>query len=132
MGNGYSTGTVGKWHLTITTDECAALDDSVDSDLWLRCVDKVKDMGFSFVDAYFFSNIPSNEYFSHNPEWMVSQSQRFIQQAISDGNPFFLYFASTLTHSPDIKEALTEHTMDESPRGSLNALGELPDDTLMR
>ena len=52
--------------------------------------------------------LKENEYFSHNPEWMVAEAQNFVAEAIERDQPFFLYFASTLVHTPDVVVALTE------------------------
>ena len=63
---------------------------------------------------------------------MVSQSQRFIDEAVDvENKPFFLYFASTLAHSPDVETALTSFSSTDSPKGTLTG-DEVPDDTAMR
>eukprot|EP01084_Bolivina_argentea_P077430 140441_1 len=99
----YYTAAVGKWHLMSSTDNgheygCDALSHSQNHVLYEQCTSAVKEQGFDFVDAWYVSNIAENSYYSHNPEWMVSQSQRFINQAVNvEHKPFFLYFAATLT-----------------------------------
>ena len=73
----------------------------------------------------------SNPDFSHNPEWMVSQAQRFIDEAVNQRQqPFFLYFAATLVHGPDASDALKDYDYSETPKGTLSQ-SELPDDTAM-
>ena len=119
--NPYYTGMVGKWHLMPANDNgynygCSALADSVNATLYALCTDIVKEFGFDFVDAFYYENIEGDA-FSHNPEWMVSQSQLFIEEAQSRDQPFFLYFASTLTHAPDAQDALNNHDYYESPKG---------------
>ena len=63
-------------------------------------------------------------------EWMVSQSQKFIREAQANNKPFFLYFASTLTHAPDVKAALNDFSYLDSPKGQLTG-EDIPDDTSM-
>ena len=64
--------------------------------------------------------------------FQVSRTQAFIDQAVDvEEKPFFLYFASTLTHSPDVYDALSEWTYTDSPKGTLTG-DEVPDDTTMR
>ena len=46
---------------------CNALDDSQDATLYSQCTSSVKEQGFDFVDAWYYSNIATNPYFSHNP-----------------------------------------------------------------
>ena len=45
----------------------------------------------------YYENI-NGEAFSHNPEWMVSQSQLFIEEAQAQDQPFFLYFGFNQPH----------------------------------
>ena len=92
----------------------------------------MKSVGSHFVDSWYIQHIVSNNYFSHNPEWMVSRSQRFIDEAVDvENKPFFLYFASTLAHSPDVGTALRSFSSTDSPKGTLSG-DEVPDDTAMR
>ena len=126
--NGYYTGMVGKWHLLTPSDNgywygCGDLDSSYDSDLYTKCTDIVKESGFDFVDGWYHSNILDNNYFSHNPEWMVSRAQHFINDAVNVLNkPFFLYFASTLSHSPTVDDALQSYSSSWTPKGLFNLL----------
>eukprot|EP01083_Nonionella_stella_P181145 647897_1 len=130
----YYTGMVGKWHLRGSDSRlgCSDLNEIADADLYEQCTDLVKQQGFDFVDAFYDANIDSdNEYFSHNPEWMVSQSQTFVDHAVNvEQKPFFLYFASTLTHTPAIKDALLNFSFVDSPKGRLNG-DDIPSDTAM-
>merc|ERR1719464_1695987 len=119
--NGYLTGTVGKWHLLDTTDNgynygCSQLASTGNAELYQRCTSIVKGQGFSFVDGWYYSNNVEGSTFSHNPEWLVSRSQAFIDEAVAEQKAFFLYFASTLTHSAgDVFTALTEYTCADTP-----------------
>lgn len=130
----YYTGMVGKWHLMPANDNglnygCSELADTANSTLYGLCTDIVKSFGFDFVDGWYYENIEGDA-FSHNPEWMVSQSQRFIEEAQALDRPFFLYFASTLTHSPEVVDALNNHDFLESPKGTLSG-SDVPNDTAM-
>lgn len=91
--SGDVSGMVGKWHLSPYEDDgldCLSLDETPDADKWDACTAVVKDLGFAFVDAWFYSNIVQNADFSHNPEWMVERSQAFIEEAQTLEKPFFL------------------------------------------
>ena len=131
----YYTGFVGKWHLMSADDNgknfgCEDLQDSQDIDLYRDCTRIVTGQGFEFVDAYYHSNIGDNQFFSHNPEWMLQQAQLFMDDAIDRDSPFFLYFSSTLTHEPNVLHALTNFTNRDTPKGLL-AVPQAPKDTGM-
>ena len=96
-----------------------ALAGTYNLELYENCTNLIKEVGFDFVDAAYHSNIDANPYFSHNPEWMVHESQKFINTAITNKQPFFLYFAATLTHDPDIETALFNHSAAWTPKGEL-------------
>ena len=136
--NGYYTGAVGKWHLMSTNDNghnlgCSALESGADTTLYDSCSAIVKESGFDFVDAFFYGNIVENDDFSHNPEWIVSRAQAFIDEAVDvEDKPFFLYFASTLVHGglSGLFDALTAGNYRDSPKGILTG-DEVPDDTTM-
>merc|ERR1719385_706710 len=137
--NGYYTGTVGKWHLLTSDDNgydlgCSQLASTGDASLYSECTDIVKEGGFDYVDGWYYSNVVSGGDFSHNPEWLVSRAQHFIDSALEeeeDTKPFFLYFASTLTHdSGDVFTALHDYSYTDSPKGTLSG-DEVPDDTTM-
>jgi len=64
--------------------------------------------------------------FSHNPEWMVSQSEKFLTDAIErKEKPFYLYFANTLANMPDVEVALTQYSFLDTPKGELRS-NEIP------
>ena len=64
-------------------------------------------------------------------QWMVSQAQRFIDEAVNiRQQPFFLYFAATLVHGPDVSDALNNFDYSMTPKGVLGG-DEIPDDTAM-
>ena len=120
----YTTGIIGKWHLMTSDDNgnnygCETLEETPNATLWELCTAIVKTQGFDFVDAYYHSNIKSNPYFSHSPEWMVQKSQEFIDSAITNDQPFYLYFAATLTHTPSTMDSLVNFTAAHTPKGIL-------------
>jgi len=121
----YHTGMVGKWHMmdddSSKTVGCGLLDSEPDADLYEVCTEIVKsEMDFDFVDAWFHGNINKNNFFSHNPEWMVERSQAFIEEARVLGKPFFLYFAATLVHTPEVMQALQKYDCADTPKGTLS------------
>ena len=64
-------------------------------------------------------------------QWMVSQSQRFIDEALDvEQKPFFLFFGSTLTKVTNTYESLFDNSYLDTPKGTLVG-AEVPDDTLM-
>ena len=136
--NGYYTGAVGKWHMMPGDDNgynigCSALEDGADATLYDDCTAIVKEQGLDFVDAFYYGNIEDVEDFSHNPEWISSRANAFIDEAVDvEDKPFFLYAASTLVHGSvgDLFDALTTRNYTESPKGILVG-DEVPDDTTM-
>ena len=122
--SGYFTGMVGKWHMMPEDDmghnlDCAALELFPNADLYEECKDILKEVGFDHVEAFYYGNVKTNNYFSHNPEWMVDEAQKFLDEAMNRDAPFFLYFASTLVHSPDVGPALTKYGCEDTPKGKL-------------
>eukprot|EP01084_Bolivina_argentea_P067819 123444_1 len=136
--NDYSTGMVGKWHLMTPDDnghnyECYRVDQGADEILYDVCKDILKTQGFDFVDGYYHENIhPNNPDYSHNPEWMVSVSQEFIDVSIEEEKPFFLYFSTTLAHVPNIyiEDVFSNYNSRQTPGGLLYA-DDIPNDTGM-
>jgi len=126
--NGYYTGLVGKWHMMPNDDMghpsfgCADLESQPNEDKYNQCKDLLKDVGFNSIGGWYYGNIKNNQYFSHNPEWMVKESADFIETAIGQDKPFFLYFASTLTHTPFVagnNGALAKFDPVDTPAGKL-------------
>lgn len=59
--------------------------------------------GFDFADRLYNTNANANgpgELSHHNMEWITEGALEFIDQAVAQERPFFLYFATTLPHTP--------------------------------
>lgn len=113
---GYTTGFVGKFHLTskldfpefykgkhkwidIPKDASPGPKASAEfkhNELWMRRY--LKTLGFSWAKNVYPENIHS-PYSSHNPEWTTVAALEFIEEN-RDG-PFYLHLCSTLLHGPD-------------------------------
>ena len=113
---GYTTGFVGKFHLTSNLDfpefykgkdkwinipknarpgpETSA--QFKHNERWMRRY--LKELGFSWAKNVYPENTPS-PYSAHNPEWTTVAALEFIE-ANKDG-PFYLHLCSTLLHGPD-------------------------------
>merc|ERR1740123_935171 len=125
---------VGKWHLANSDYEiCDVLDRTANATLYEYCIGVPKQAGFDFVDAYYPNNIASDsQSFGHNPEWMLHEAQRFINQSVNgeEPKPFFLYFSHTLTHEPWVYDSLFRFSIRDTPTGELVG-SDIPTDTGM-
>ena len=113
---GYTTGFVGKFHLTskldfpelykgkdgwidIPKDAKAGPNTSVQfkhNERWMRRY--LETLGFSWAKNVYAENLHS-PYSAHNPEWTTAAALEFIEEN-RDG-PFYLHLCSTLLHGPD-------------------------------
>jgi arylsulfatase A-like enzyme len=113
---GYTTGFVGKYHLTskldfpefykgkdgwidIPKDASPGAETSAQfkhNERWMRRY--LQTLGFSWAKNVYPENIHS-PYSSHNPEWTTVAALEFIEEN-KDG-PFYLHLCSTLLHGPD-------------------------------
>lgn len=113
---GYTTGFVGKYHLTsdldfpefykgknkwinIPKDASPGPETSAQfrhNERWMRRY--LQTLGFSWAKNVYPENIHS-PYSSHNPEWTTVAALEFIEEN-KDG-PFYLHLCSTLLHGPD-------------------------------
>ena len=67
--------------------------------------DEMKGYGFDFVDGFYSANLKElqNDALNvHNLDWNVSKALDFLDQSQGgeSGQPFFLYFSTTLHHGP--------------------------------
>ncbi len=113
---GYTTGFVGKFHLTseldfpefykgkdrwirIPKDARPGPETSAQfrhNERWMRRY--LESLGFSWAKNVYPENVRS-PYSSHNPEWTTVAALEFIEEN-KDG-PFYLHLCSTLLHGPD-------------------------------
>ena len=113
---GYTTGFVGKYHLTskldfpefykgkngwidIPKDASPSPETSAQfkhNERWMCRY--LQTLGFSWAKNVYPENI-HNPYSSHNPEWTTAAALEFIEEN-KDG-PFYLHLCSTLLHGPD-------------------------------
>lgn len=113
---GYTTGFVGKFHLTsdvdfpefykgknkwinIPKDASPGPETSAQfkhNELWMRRY--LQTLGFSWAKNVYPENV-RKPYSTHNPEWTTVAALDFIEEN-KDG-PFYLHLCSTLLHGPD-------------------------------
>jgi arylsulfatase A-like enzyme len=121
---GYTTGMVGKWHLT-KPDEASF------QDPYPKQTAFVKQSGFDFVDALYINNMCECDYpvcltFTHNMEWLLDRALHFMDGAMLKQLPFFLYFAPTVPHRPTVEDALLgRYSPDATPAGTLARLPDI-------
>lgn len=113
---GYTTGFVGKFHLTsdldfpefykaenkwieIPKDASPGAEASAQfkhNERWMRRY--LETLGFSWAKNVYPENI-RKPYSSHNPEWTTVAALEFIEE--NKDRPFYLHLCSTLLHGPD-------------------------------
>lgn len=71
-------------------------------------ITSVKKAGFTDDGGTWYSNMNGDLpfSFSHNLEWAVNKSLTAVDSALDNGEPFFLYFAATVPHNPNLQDAL--------------------------
>jgi arylsulfatase A-like enzyme len=122
---GYTTGMVGKWHLTPSNETGGNYGDA-----YTDQQAQVRQSGFDYVDGLYISNLNTCTddctSFTHNMEWVTEKALEFMNGAIEASTPFFLFFNPTMPHTPHVKEAL-DGTFDEygTPAGTLTSLPDL-------
>lgn len=108
---GYRTGVAGKWHLS--------LGGSKRWSQYQKCVEDVKETGWTFADGLYMADIERYFGFSHNPEWVSDRALSFIQDSVTARSPFLLYYNPTLPHGPPAAKALAV-PMRNTPSGQLD------------
>lgn len=119
---GYTAGMVGKWGLTSQADDA---DYDIPYPDLVSLVQRLA--GFDFVDGLYIQNqnmctAEICSQFSHNMEWQIESALRFMDGAMRQDLPFFLYFAATLPHhSPEASDALLGlFNSSQTPAGVLS------------
>ncbi|MCD6287964.1 MAG: sulfatase-like hydrolase/transferase [Candidatus Hydrogenedentes bacterium] len=113
--NGYATGLVGKYHVGPDMDETECTkyglhyipknceySDEINrymSENEMRYRQLVMDRGFTWAKHIYWQNLKDPFHF-HNPEWTAAAALEFIEKH-KDG-PFYLYYATTLLHGPNM------------------------------
>lgn len=134
---GYTTGFTGKWHLGFNVpggfaDVPSGADATDPADPGLiatlkenqqRMSTYLQTLGFDYAKNIYGGNPNDSQQLKkaklniHHQEWLTQAAFEFIE-ANQDG-PFFLYYAATLTHTPDNAESL-ERDPRLSPVGLLD------------
>ena len=110
----------GKWHLS---PNIASKQSMHTPEMWPSVFAEISTdavrSGFSTVASLYPYNIFAGAPFSHNLEWVTATANEAMSDAVDAQRPFFLYFATTVPHSPDPFLALTSHATTTTPAGTL-------------
>ncbi|MBI9072983.1 MAG: sulfatase-like hydrolase/transferase [Melioribacteraceae bacterium] len=136
---GYKTGFVGKNHvIEVKNWQQLAYDSDLSSEenrLILEKNDRkvrqaIQNSGFDYTASIYHRNpeaIGAKELSVHNMDWIAQGAVDFID-TLDEENPFFLYFAATLTHGPNEAERSWNANPLATPNGMLkNKLAVMPD-----
>ena len=124
---GYLTGHAGKWHLRANGGKGVKFENYTEAKRLVHLA------GFDWVGGLYEHNFESYDKkpysgpwgnWSHNLEWVTAEARKFISEANSDGRPFFLHYAATTPHAPDVYQAMEQFSPLETPEGTLS---EMPD-----
>ena len=116
----HRTGVVGKWHLH-TSDRNTDF-------VYTEAQDKIRSCGFDYAEAIYPENLngvwiehagPDVD-IDHNMEHVTSKALEFMESAIADEEPFFLYLNPTVPHSSgNVRQVLRNydcrHTVEGAP-----------------
>ncbi|MEM0913722.1 MAG: sulfatase-like hydrolase/transferase [Planctomycetota bacterium] len=120
---GYLTGFVGKWHIgganraegTPIAPGADPYDPAVTERLRANQAAFSKSLqanGFDYASRIYAGNPDDDKELKnaglniHHMEWVTEGGIEFIEQAVAEDKPFYLYFSTTLTHVPDPVESL--------------------------
>ncbi|CAB9519655.1 Arylsulfatase G [Seminavis robusta] len=114
--NGYRTGMFGKWHL-YAGNRGDPYDYSAIQSIIRSC-------GFDVAEAVYWQNLnddwTNGGRFTHNLEHMAAEAIEFIDASLDAQQDFFMYFNPTAPHgSGNVFQALTQHSCQEAPEGTL-------------
>ena len=114
--NGYTTGFVGKWHLTKTNTEWKKVKGKTEIDAdtlrlmqddYAKNMETVRQCGFDHADAVYAQNLRAiampKIFECMNLDWKVDRALHFIDQ--NRNKPFFLYLATNAPHTTVVKES---------------------------
>ena len=134
---GYTTGTVGKHHCVVwpKLEATMPIDDGRAPDIAAKLQSNGRTMeaalralGFDFATNIISGNLDERYPQAagvHNLDWLVAGALDFIDQ--SKGKPFFLYFATSVAHSPSQPKRSYNADPRATPYGFLDrALDVLP------
>ncbi len=121
--SGYRTGFIGKWHVGSISDDFKLVPEGSDpSDPWVDSIlkanqrgycERIKErFGYDFAQAVYNGNPDDDKSLVnsgtnvHNMEWLTKAAFDFLES--SGDKPFYLYFSTTLLHSPSPLASLRE------------------------
>ena len=119
--NGYRTGFVGKWHINGVgiTPQVPKGSNAADPEIaaklkanYAAICEDIKAFGFDYVKGAYRGNLHDDPLLvntgmdEHNMEWLTKSALDFIDESARGDEPFYLYFATTLTHVPDVNTSL--------------------------
>tara|TARA_B110000208_G_scaffold7357_1_gene9380 strand:- start:2936 stop:3778 length:843 start_codon:yes stop_codon:yes gene_type:complete len=117
----YTTGAVGKWHLTPGSESGGEYSTST----YATQQASVKSRGFDYADGIYIGNMNTCTSsvcgsFTHNNEWLTLTAARFMSDALAVSTPFFLYYNPTVPHSPLSKLILSDGVCSDGTTVSIH------------
>lgn len=118
--NGYRTGFVGKWHIGFERHKKIEIEKGSDpkdpktiaklKEYQASLVEGMKTFGFDYASRVYAGNALDSKQLKnagvtmHNIEWLTEGALEFIES--SKDEPFYLYYSTTLPHSPSPLESM--------------------------